>query len=113
MGLHEHDRSLVGWLARGEFEAAIARLFERPGGLVLGSETADQAHARFVGAVAGVIERYPEETVAVVAHGTVIALFVARAAGLEPFGLWKRLGLPSFVVLSRPTLELLAIVEEV
>ncbi len=38
----------------------------------------------------------------VVAHGTVITLFVARRAGLEPFPFWKRLGLPAFVALSLP-----------
>jgi broad specificity phosphatase PhoE len=51
--------------------------------------------------------------VAVVTHGTVMTLFVTRAAGLEAFPFWKRLGLPAFVVLSWPGFGLLDVVEGV
>jgi len=81
--------------------------------LVFGGESADQAHQRFSQAIARVMERHPDQNVAVVSHGTVMTLFVARAVGLEPFPFWKRLGLPAFVVLSWPQLDLLTIVEKV
>jgi broad specificity phosphatase PhoE len=45
-------------------------------------------------------------------HGTVLSLFVARATGMEPLALWKHLGLPSFVVLRFPQLELVRVVEK-
>lgn len=38
----------------------------------------------------------------VVAHGRVMSLFVARRNALDPYDLWERLGLPSFVVLDLP-----------
>jgi broad specificity phosphatase PhoE len=60
-----------------------------------------------------VLERHPRQSVAVVTHGTVMTLFVTRAAGLEAFPFWKRLGLPAFVVLSWPGLGLLDVVEGV
>ncbi|OGG46764.1 MAG: hypothetical protein A3F84_18260 [Candidatus Handelsmanbacteria bacterium RIFCSPLOWO2_12_FULL_64_10] len=112
-GLHEHDRSNVGFLEKERFEGAVAGFFERPGEPVLGKETADQAHERFAKAIAGVMERYPNNRVAVVTHGTVMALFVARANELAPFPLWKRLGLPSFVVLAGPEMRLMSVVDEV
>jgi broad specificity phosphatase PhoE len=102
--LHEHDRRNVGFLVD---------LFEQPGRLVLGSETADAAHARFADAVASVIAKHPGCNVAVVAHGTVMTLLVARVAGLEAAPFWKRLGLPAFVVLSLPEYTLLEVVEDV
>jgi broad specificity phosphatase PhoE len=112
--LHEHDRSNVGSLdTREQFEARVASLFENPQKLVFGRETADDAHRRFAKAVAGVIRKHPNGNLAVVTHGTVMTLFVARAAGLEPFPFWKRLGLPSFVVLSLPGFGLLTVVEDV
>src|SRR5687767_7513797 len=46
-GLHEHDRSKVGYLHRDQFQAAVREFFEKPGMLVFGSETADACHARF------------------------------------------------------------------
>jgi len=112
-GLHEHDRSNVRWLERDQFEAAIAALLEKPETLVLGNETGDQAHHRFAEAISNVLGQHPGGNVAVVTHGTVLALYVSRATGLEPFALWKRLGMPSFVVLSLPDLELLTVIESV
>jgi len=112
-GLHEHERSGVGWIDRARFEAQVAEFFRRPGALVFGGETADQAHARFAAAIAAVTAQYPARSLAVVAHGTVISLFVARSVGLEPFPLWSCLGLPSFVVLSLPAMELVSVVEHI
>jgi broad specificity phosphatase PhoE len=88
-------------------------LFEHPQGLVFGSETADEAHRRFAEAVAGVIAKYPSGNLAVVSHGTVMTLFVARIVDLEPFPFWKRLGLPALVVLSLPGFGLLKVMEGV
>ncbi len=110
-GLHEHDRTKVGLLPAAEFERSVRAFFDRPRELVFGGETAEQAGERFQGAVARVLEQHADRAcVVIVAHGTVISLFVARATGREPFHLWKELGLPSFVVLSRPDFRLLDLV---
>ncbi len=111
--LHEHERQRVGWADKASFEANIANLFKHPDELVMGEETANQAHLRFKQAVERLIERYPTQTLAVVAHGTVISLFAARMANLDPFPLWQKLGLPSVVVLSRPDLRLVKIIAEI
>jgi len=112
--LHEHDRRGVQFTAEETvFQEQVARFFSSPRELVYGAETADGAHRRFAAAIDRVVERRPDMTLAVVAHGSVITLFVARAAGLEPMPFWKKLGLPSFVVLSLPGFELLQVVEAV
>jgi len=59
------------------------------------------------------LARHAGQTVAVVAHGTVISLFVSRRCELEPFNLWRRLGLPALVILSRPDLALIQVVESI
>jgi broad specificity phosphatase PhoE len=112
-GLHEHDRGGVGWLEPADFEAAVARLFSHPTELVFGRETAVQARERFAAAVDAAIAAHPAGNLAIVAHGTVIALLVAARAGVAPFSLWRRLGLPSFVVLSLPDMALVEIVEQI
>ena len=108
-GLHEHDRSNVAFYSPQVFDAAIATFFQKPGELVFGRETAWQAQERFSKAVEDVLERYKDKNVGIVAHGTVITLFVAAHAKIEPFAFWKRLGLPSFVVMSLPDLELVEV----
>lgn len=110
-GLHEHERSGVGWGSREEFLAQVALLFERPSELVFGDETADQAHNRFAKSIASVVQQIPEGNLAVVSHGTVMTLFISRAAGLDPFPFWRRLSLPAFAVLSLPDFDLLQVVE--
>jgi broad specificity phosphatase PhoE len=109
-GLHEHDRGNVPFLgSREQFETQVAGLFEHPGRLVYGSETADQAHRRFAHGITSVLEEHPSGNLAVVTHGTVLTLFVARVTGIDPVPFWQQLGLPSFVVLSLPELDLLLV----
>ena len=112
-GLHEHDRSKVGFLEKERFEAAVAHFFSHPEALVLGNETADQAHRRFSQGVAGVLARYPSANVALITHGTVMSLFVSRLTALEPFSLWKQLGLPSWIILSHPGFELMGVIKSI
>ncbi|HSR29857.1 MAG TPA: histidine phosphatase family protein [Anaerolineae bacterium] len=109
-GLHEHQRGVIMDLGSREgFQAQVARFFEHPDDLVLGYETADEVYARFATAVSAVLERHPHGNLAIVCHGTVISLFIARANHLDPFPFWKRLGLPAFAVLSLPDLDLLEV----
>ena len=113
-GLHEHERRTVAFMGDQErFETMVALFFAAPDTQVFGEETANQAHARFAAAVESVLAAYPDQTVVIVAHGTVISLWLAHAVGLAPFPLWQRLGLPSFVVLTRPDLEVISVVEDV
>lgn len=112
--LGEHQRSKVGLMPRPEdFRAAVLRLFQEPDKLVLGDETANQALERFSSALERVLQQYPEETLVVVSHGTVLSLWAGPRAGMEPAGLWLKLGLPAYLVISRPDLRLLELVEEV
>lgn len=99
-GLHEHDRTGAPFLSDEDFYRTAETFFERPDELVWGSETAEGATARFEDAVRAVLGEWKEEAVAVVAHGTVNALLVARHNGLDAHELWKELDLPSFCVLS-------------
>ena len=108
-GLHEHDRSNVGFLEKERFEQSVSHFFARPAELVFGEETADSAHDRFSKGVYKLSDRFPRLNMAIVTHGTVISLFVSRISELEPFALWKQLGLPSWVVLSRPDLRVVEV----
>jgi broad specificity phosphatase PhoE len=98
-GLHEHDRSKTPHLSKDEFQATMHEFFENPDTLVFGSETADEAYARFYQAVRSVLDCHPNETVVIVAHGTVISLFVSSLTGISGWSLWSELGLPSFVAI--------------
>jgi len=51
--------------------------------------------------------------VAVVTHGTVLALYLAPLLEGDEFDLWRRLGLPSYVVLDAEKMEAIETVERV
>ena len=98
--LVEHRRETVAFLPRAEVEAAIEALFRRPDELVYGEENADQAHARFAGAVERHRAAHPNEALVVASHGTVISLWVSRRLGIDPVPLWRSLTLPCAVVMA-------------
>lgn len=109
--LFEHDRRDVPHMETREFISLVALLFKEPDRLVLGNETADEAYQRFADALDDLIEKEQQGDVAVVTHGTVISLFAQRRARQEPFALWRRMGLPSFIVLEIPSWRLVEVCE--
>jgi broad specificity phosphatase PhoE len=94
----------------GQFEAAVASVFRSPDELVLGSETADQAHRRFSESVERAMCSRAGGNVVVFTHGTVITLLVSRATGVDPYPFWQKLGMPAICVLSWPEMEILELV---
>jgi len=104
--LHEHDRSETGFLSKEQFQKAIQEFFLNPAEPVFGKETADEAHSRFSKAMHSVLETHDNQTAVVVAHGTVISLFVSRLLGISDYALWNELGLPGFVVLDMTSKKL-------
>ena len=112
-GLEEHDRSNVPHMRSGEFISHMELFFRRPRELVLGSETADEAAERFAAAVDAVLANHPAGNIAVVSHGTVLALFIAQHTKQNGFELWRRLGLPSMVAMDVPGFGVVEMVEKV
>lgn len=97
--LGEHARESVPFFDDvAEFEAAVERALASPDERVFGEETANQALARFDRAVARALRRHAG-TLAIIAHGTVIALFVASRTGGDARELWRGLGLAEGVAI--------------
>jgi broad specificity phosphatase PhoE len=106
-GLHEHARDGAAYLpSRDEFERTIAALFARPDEIVYGSESAAAARDRFCAAVDEVLAEFPDQTIAIVTHGTVTSLFLQARAGVDPLPFWRALRQPDHVVLELPDFDL-------
>jgi broad specificity phosphatase PhoE len=111
--LHEHQRSRIQFRDRDWFENQVELFFTNPGQLIFGDETANEARRRFASAVDSLRLQYPSDNLAVVTHGTVLTLFVSPIANFEPFTFWKQLGLPAFVVLSLPEMQLIKVENDI
>jgi broad specificity phosphatase PhoE len=106
-GLHEHVRHIF-IEDPAEWDAAVATFFARPDELVLGSETARQAQARFSQAVRTELQRHPTGNLIIVTHGTVLTLFLWQHHLVsDPFLAWKKLKLPCFFTVALPHRQLL------
>ena len=91
----------------------MALFFKRRNELVLGKETAEQADRRVKGAIDGILSNHPGGDVAIVTHGTVLALYLASLLRTDAFELWRRWGLPSYVVIDWETKQAIETVERI
>ena len=112
-GLHEHERNGDYFVSQDIFDNKVKRFFEQPSQLVFGQESAEQALQRFSQAVKNVLDSWSNGSVVIVAHGVVIALWVNSICGGDLFTFWKRQGMPSFTVFSRPDLKFMECMEHV
>jgi len=108
-GIHEHDRSGVPIHSKDEFQSLVRRFFEQPNTLIFGNETGAQALGRFRKSVQTILESHKGRNLVIVSHGTVMSLFVSWLTRMDGYQLWKKLGLPSFMVLDMLDQQLLKI----
>jgi broad specificity phosphatase PhoE len=97
--LHESDRTGLGFVTQDELQRRVREFFEKPDQSVIGGETANSAFERFSGAISNILSEGHSQPLAIVTHGIVLRLFVARQNAIAPFDLWAHLVLPSYVVL--------------
>lgn len=67
-----------------DYEEIIARLFAEPETSIAGLEPASQAADRIAHCLKRLVAAHPGQTLAVVSHGLVLALFLARLEGRWP-----------------------------
>jgi len=107
-GLQEHDRRGVPYFEnKADFATAVTNFFSHPDELVFGRETAVQATARFTQTVNRQLEANPDDTIAIVAHGTVLTLFICQHnPELSHMQFWQALTLPCAFILTLPEMKL-------
>ncbi|PKO14044.1 MAG: hypothetical protein CVU39_15800 [Chloroflexi bacterium HGW-Chloroflexi-10] len=101
--LHEHRRLTSDYFEHhADFESTIQAFFDQPDIRVFGAETAAQALSRFHAAVSSIVSANPQQDIAIVSHGTVITLLVAKYNSINAFKFWRGLNLPDLVHLTIP-----------
>lgn len=80
---------------------------------MFGEETANATCARFTRGLRAVLVAYPKQRLAIVTHGTVLALFLAHQNGFEPQPFWRGLGMPTLVVTALPNFQILDVIAKI
>ncbi|MGE5608094.1 MAG: histidine phosphatase family protein [Bacillota bacterium] len=112
-GLYEHDRSNVPHIASRDFLSWMAMFFQERNSRAFGRESAAEAQARITKAVDGVLAAHPQGNIALVTHGTVLSLLIAAHTGEDPYQLYRKMGLPSYIAFSLPDWAVVERVEQV
>ena len=98
-GLEEIDRRATPIVSLDEHERINAALFADRSAAIVGVESADAALARFSAAIDRAINAGdPRQPLVVIAHGTVISLFVEQRTGRDAFETWRTLQCAEYVV---------------
>lgn len=110
-GLQEQNRRKAGFLSPEDFRMSVLNVFRFPEKQVFGSESAREAQIRFRDALTAALAGHPTGNIAVISHGTVIALFAALFNPQPAEEIWKQLNqsMPSLLMLSRPDYRLLGV----
>lgn len=106
LGLHEHERTNEKLLSSELFISKMKEFFTKQDELIFGEETAIQAQKRFFNAVKEITNKYQEENIIIVTHGTVITLFISMFNKINSYEVWSSLELPSYVELSIPNFKI-------
>jgi broad specificity phosphatase PhoE len=67
-----------------DYETVVARIFAEPEASIAGLEPAARAAERFTHCLESLVEAHPEPTLAVVSHGLIMTLFLARLENRWP-----------------------------
>ena len=84
-----------------------------PDEYIFGQESANDALMRYAAAIEGLKAVYPNESLGIVSHTTIISLFVAFTNDLDGYELWQRIRTPSVVVLSLDDSQKVEMIEDV
>jgi len=111
--LEEHDRVNMPLLQTREFISLMALLFKQPNKVVLGNETAKAALWRMESAVDEILKEHPEQNVAIVSHGTVLALWLAKKLEMDGFPIWREMSQPAYVVVEEQEMKVVERVDRI
>ncbi|HUF38519.1 MAG TPA: histidine phosphatase family protein [Anaerolineales bacterium] len=102
-GLEEHHRQAVERLGTQiEFQKAVERIFDELERVIYGEESGADALIRFSNAIDRALAAHPNGNVAVVTHGTVMALFAAAHNAIDAKTFWRGMEMPDLVILQLP-----------
>jgi broad specificity phosphatase PhoE len=106
--LAEFDRPALSIVSEEDHYDRNEPLFTNPEEPYLGKESAKVALERFESGIKEIIKEPLEDERLIVTHGTVMSLFIEKYnEELEGFDVWKKLGCPSYAVLSLPDFKVL------
>ena len=102
--LHEHERPYIE--DRDTFLSQLKQFFDDP-------KASRGTERRFTKAVDALTRAYRGHRIAIVAHGTVLALHLAARYELDAWATWNRLSMPSYVVVELRTKTIVDLVDHV
>lgn len=100
--LHETERhSRSFYENQDEFRHAVVEAMRKPDDLVFGDETFTDAKNRLGMKVDELAKKHPDETIVIVSHGRILAVYLASIMDESPESIWKKIKMPAYAIFSR------------
>ena len=64
-------------------------------------------------AVDEILKEHPEQNVAIVSHGTVLALWLAKKLEIDAFPIWREMQQPAYVVVEEQEMKVVERVDRI
>ena len=103
--LREHKRP-GEFLSSAKFESKIRTFFANPASVIYGQESCEDVGMRIEVEVHRALSHIPSSNAILVTHGTAMTSFIMRHWQVDPFELWKSLGLPAYLAFTVPTFDI-------
>jgi broad specificity phosphatase PhoE len=104
VGLEETHRSTSPYYKSvGDFQAAVMAAMHHPDEVVFGEEAFEAARLRLDQTLRQLMDDHPDETMAAVSHGTVMAMWLAPLLNRPVEDVWQAMGMPAYAVIEWPT----------
>lgn len=101
-----HRKTAPFYTDIADFKRAVQAAMQQPNQLLFGEESFAAACTRFSQAAAALTAEPIEGSVALVSHGTILALYIASLTGFDAFRLWNLFDMPAYAIFDLPSLTL-------
>jgi|GEM_PF-1926988 len=99
--LHETEReSKQFYESQDEFREAVKQAMLSPDELLFGDETFAGAGKRLAKQIKSLAKQNPDETIGIISHGRILAMYLTGLVGESPVEIWEKLQMPAYAVLS-------------
>ena len=104
--LAEIGRGPAGYISAADYHALLQRFFSEPNARIAGWEQSQSALDRFHSAVQKIIGKPPNQSVAILSHGTILTLYTAMLDNAQPtLERWRAIDFAAVSVVDLKTMQ--------
>jgi broad specificity phosphatase PhoE len=112
--LHETERTSTQFYTDSEnFISTIHKAMRHPDKVIFGDEAFGVARDRLTRQLHILADKHPHETIGIVSHGRILAMFLAQIMKQSPIKIWDSMSMPAYAILSWESMQIVQLVTSI